>query len=139
MNIILRLIRYFFHPIPGSPFDFYIPLMVVAAALIALGVGIRVYIKRRGKEDKAFKKMFHSLPFACYWFAALILGNLFGRYERFPLLGARFVLFGTLILALYTLGKALYQYKKVYPTHIAHHTTGTPVQKKYTIEKYSRR
>lgn len=139
MNVILNLIRYFFHPIPGSPFDFYVPLIIVAILLVLLGVGIRYYIKSRGKEDKAFKKLFHNLPFSLYWFAGLILGNLFGRYERFPLLGARFVLYGTIILAVYTLGKAIYQYKKVYPTHIAHHVTGTPVQKKYTTEKYSRR
>lgn len=139
MNTVLKLIRYFFHPIPGSPFQFYIPLIILAVLLIGLGVAVRYYIKKKKREDKAFRKLFGGLSISCYWFAALILGNLFGRYERFPLLGARFILFGTIILALYTFGKAIYRYKKVYLQHNVHHTTATPAQKKYTIEKYSRR
>lgn len=139
MSTVLKLIRYFFHPIPGSPFQFYLPLIILAILLIGLGVAIRYYIKKKKREDKSFKKLFGGLPIASYWFATLILGNLFGRYERFPLLGARFILFGTIILALYTFGKAIYQYKKVYLKHSVHDVTTTPVQKKYTIEKYSRR
>lgn len=139
MNTVLNLIRYFFHPIPGSPFKFYIPLLIIAALLVLFGIGIRYYLKKKGRDDKPLKKLFGNLPFACYWFAAFILGNLFGRYERFPLLGARFVLYGTAIIMTYTFLKALYRYKKTYSKQAAHHVTGTPVRKKYTIEKYSRR
>ena len=141
MNTIYSFLRYFFQPrpgIPGSPFRFYVALFIVVGLLIAHGIFVKWKIKKFGHGNRTFKRLFGHLVEASYWFASLILLNIFGRYERFPLLGARFVLYSTLLIALYVYGKAVYKYFKIYPAEKSHFKE-LPAQKKYTIEKYSRK
>jgi hypothetical protein len=138
MKVIINFLRYLFHPIPGSPFQFYTPLLIFAASLIIAGIIAHYWIKKNGQDNRAIKRLFGGLPRASYWCAALLLANLFGRYERFPLLGARFVLYGILLLAFFVYGKTIYRYIKIYPQE-QERFRETPAQKKYTIEKYARR
>lgn len=138
MNTILDLLRYFFHPIPGSTFNYYIPLLVLAVLLTIGGIALKLYIKKAGSDNRAFKKLFQNIPYQILWIVVFLLLNLFGRYERFPLLGARFVLYITVLAALYVIGKSIYRYVKVYPTEKLKFKE-TPAQKKYRIEKHSRR
>lgn len=137
MTKLLNVIQYFFHPIPGSPFKFYVPLMVLVGLLVALGIAARYYIKKVGREDRAFKKLFSHIPSSCYWIATFLAANLFGRYERFPLLGARFVLFAIVFALAYIIGKAVYTYKNVYKKLPTTHTKETPAGRTYTTKKYS--
>ncbi len=138
MNIIYDFFRYFFHPIPGPKFNYYIPLLIIAAVLIIGGIAMKLYIRKHSSDNKSFRKMFGRVPYQLFWLAFFFLIGLFGRYEKFPLLGARFVLYVTALMAIYLIGKNVYSYVKVYPQQRIQ-LKETPAQKKYTTEKYSRR
>ncbi len=135
---LLSVIGYFFSPIPGSNFHYYTLFLIVAGALALLALGLKLYMKKYGSENKAFKRLFHTLPYQLTWVVTFFLLNLFGRYERFPLLGARFVLYITVLASIYLLGKSLYTLVKVYPAE-KNRFRETPSQKKYMIGKSSRR
>ncbi len=138
MDLIYDFFRYFFHAIPGPKFSYYLPLLVLAAVLIIAGIVLKMYIRKHSSDNKAFRRMFGHIPYQLIWIAVFFLVSLFGRYEKFPLLGARFVLYITALYAVYVIGKSAYNYVKVYPQQRVQFKE-TPAQKKYTIEKYSRR
>lgn len=134
----LSILEYFLYPIPGSKFNYYVTFLVIAAVLAVGGIALKIYIKKTGSENRSFKKLFHNVPYYLFWVVTFLLLNLAARHERFPLVGARFVLYITCLAALYLIGKNLYVFFKVYPTE-KNRFKETPSQKKYTIEKHSRR
>ncbi len=136
MNTILDILGYFFYPIPGSKFNYYVPVLIIAAILTILSITLKYYLKRH-KENKSLRRLFHGLPHQIFWVVAFLLLNMFGRYERFPLLGARFVLYITTLAGLYVLGKSIYTYVKIYPKERVAFKE-TPAQKKYTTGKHRR-
>ena len=137
MDTMLDVLRYFFYPIPGSKFAYYIPLLIFVGLCIAGTIAMKYYIRKQGSENKAFKRTFGHFSYPLLWIAFLLLLNLFGRYERFPLLGSRFVLYIALVWAVYVIGKMVYSALKIYPAEKGRFKE-TPVQKKYKIEKYAR-
>lgn len=137
---LLTALRYLFHPIPGSPTKFfgigiYIPLLVVAGILLIVAGYGKWYMKKKGRDDRAFKKLFESAPYTLLWLAILLLLNVFGRYERFPLLGARFVTYALGIVIAYKAYRYISNYLRVYPKE-QERFKELPTQKKYTTEKY---
>lgn len=142
ISTILTALRYLFHPIPGSPTKFfgigiYIPLLIVAGILLIGAICGKWYMKKKGRDDRAFKKLFGSAPYTLLWLAILLLLNVFGRYERFPLLGARFVTYTLGIIIVYKAYRYISNYIRVYPAEQERFKEG-PTQKKYTMEKYKR-
>lgn len=131
----MKILDYFFRPIPGSPFRFYIPLLILAI-LILIGGIVMMKILRKKKEDRAFKKLFSRIPEQCFWIGIIILLNIGARYERFPLVGSRFVLYIVLGFFLYYCVKHIYNYRKKLPK-LHEQFKETPVQKKYTTNKYT--
>lgn len=130
----MKILDYFFRPIPGSPFRFYIPLLILAI-LILIGGIMMMKILRKKKEDRAFKKLFSGVPGQCFWIGIIILLNIGARYERFPLVGSRFVLYIVLGFFVYFSIKYIYNYRKKLPK-LREQFKETPVQKKYTTNKY---
>lgn len=137
MTQFFNILRYFFYPIPGSKFQFYIPLLVIAGLILLLAAAIKWKVKKDGRNDRAFKKLFEAKPYGLFWLAFLLLASLFGRYERFPLLGSRIVLYIICLASIYIIGKLGYLYFKRYPRE-REKFREAPSQKKYTIEKFSR-
>lgn len=135
MNTILDILSYFFYPIPGSKFDYYVPVLVIAAILSIFGIAFKYAMKH--SENKTLRRLYRNLPYQILWIVILLLLNMFARYERFPLLGARFMLYITALAALYVLGKSIYTYVKIYPRERTMFKE-TPAQKKYTTEKRHR-
>lgn len=138
MNNILKVLDYFFNPIVGSKFHYYVPLLVIAGLLIVSGIALKFYMGRHVAEKKTFKKLFHHVPYHFFWIAAFFLANVFGRYEGFPLLGARFVLYIISLALIYVIGKNIYIYVKIYRTEKTKFRE-TPAGKKYTIGKHAHR
>lgn len=130
----MEILDYFFRPIPGSPFKFYIPLLILAILLIGLGIYMKKEIKKQ-KENRAFKKLFNAVPAQCFWIGALLLLNIGARYERFPLVGARFILYIILGFLIYYTIKHIRNYRKKY-SKLQEEFKEKPEQKKYTINKY---
>lgn len=130
----MKILDYFFRPIPGSPFNFYIPLLVAGILLIAFGIYMARKLHKE-KDDRAFKKAFSAIPRTSIWLAASLLLNIGARYERFPLVGSRFVLYITLGFLGYYMAKYLKIYKKEYPK-LQEQFRETPMQKRYTTKKY---
>ncbi len=128
------ILDYLFRPIPGSPFNFYIPLIILAVLLIAAGFLTMRFLRQR-KEDRAFRKLMADVPAKCFWIGFLILLNIGARYERFPLVGARFVMIMILAYALYSIWKHVRDYRKKLPM-MREQFKESPMQKKYTTKKY---
>lgn len=131
----MKIFDYFFRPIPGSPFRFYIPLLILGIVIL-IGGGIMMRILRKKKEDRSFKKLFSAIPGQCFWIGILLLLNIGARYERFPLVGARFLLYIVLGSLIYCSLKHLYNYVKKLPK-LREQFKETPAQKKYTTQKYN--
>lgn len=130
----MYILDYLFRPIPGSPFQFYIPLLILGILLIAAGFAI-IRLVRKRKEDRAFRKLMAGVPTQCFWTGFLILINIGARYERFPLVGSRFVMFLILGYAVYAVCKNIHNYRKKLPI-MREQFKESPVGKKYTTKKY---
>ena len=128
------ILDYLFRPIPGSPFNFYIPLLVLGILLIAGGF-VMIKLIRKRKDDRAFRKLMNNIPGKCFWIGVLILLNIGARHERFPLVGSRFVMFLILGYLLYVTVKLIRDYRKKLPL-MREQFKESPMQKKYTTKKY---
>ena len=92
MDTINNIILYFFNPIPGASFQYYIPLYVLTAILIIVAAGIIVYSKRN-KDNKAFKKLFKTYPSKFGIIAGLFIVYLSLRYYSVAFFSMRFLLY----------------------------------------------
>ena len=131
----MNTLSYLFRPIPGSEFDYYIPFAILGVLLILAGFAAMKYLHMR-KEDKALRRVFTSVPTHAFWTGFLILMNLGARYERFPLVGSRFVLFLTLAFLVYSIVKHAIAYQKKLPEVRAQMHHVAPQGQKYTTAKY---
>lgn len=130
----IKILDYFFSPIPGSPFNFYIPVIILAAVLVIGGFMMGKTIQKK-KDDRAFRKIFAGVPATSFWIAFGLFLNIGSRYERFPILGSRFVLYGILGILIYEAYKYIKKYRKDYKRmQMQFHET--PQERQYTTHKY---
>ncbi len=109
MEYIKSFFSYFFTSNPGTEFSYYIPVVVVAVALILGSILFSQYYKRKKKTDFAFKRLFKSLSSRMLLFGVLFLVLIAFRYENIPYFSMRVLLYLTALLFLYF----VYRYIKV--------------------------
>jgi len=105
------MLSYFFTPIPGSHFNYYIPLLIFAILLFLAGtVG-----KKLISKNKALRKTIGGKIGTLTWMGLSLALTLGLRHERIPYFSMRILMFIVLVITLIIIGKILYAYIKVYP------------------------
>ena len=109
----MEIVSYLFGPFPGSAFGYYSHLMIFAAVLFVLGILIKIIVSR--KNNKALRKVLRHTPGEFIWIAIILFILVSSRAKGVPYLSMRFMLFLILGLALYFIGKTIYNLIKKYP------------------------
>ena len=110
----MELVSYLFSPIPGSAFNYYWAIVIYAAVLIAVAVGIKAILIAK-KNNKALKKTYKSTPGQFIWTGIIILLLAASRANGIPYLSMRFLLILGLLLSVYYIVKNILNYFKKYP------------------------
>lgn len=106
-------LSYLFKLNPGSPFSFYIPLIILFAVLAIFAFAVKRYI--RHKKEASLKKLFKNVPKRLGQFAVSGILLLIFRQQNIPFVSMRLILILLLIGIFAFLGKTAYDYWKVYP------------------------
>lgn len=104
---------YLFKLNPGSPFSFYIPLIIFFAVIAIFAFAVKRYI--RYKKETSLKKLFKNAPKRLGQFAVSGILLLIFRQQNIPFVSMRILLM-VLILGIFAfIGKTAYLYWKIYP------------------------
>jgi phosphatidylserine synthase len=114
MEAFNQIILYFFSPLPGREFTYYIPLIILIVALLITSIYIPLYIKNH-KEDKGFKKVFRGYPATLQLMAFLLALYTLFRYYYVPFFSMRFLLYLLIIVTGYLIYSLIRAYYKKYP------------------------
>lgn len=114
METFNQIVLYFFSPLPGREFLYYIPITILILGLFILSLYLSVY-SRKHKDNKAFKKTFRSYPGKLQLMAVLL--GIYGllRYYYVPLFSMRFLLYVLVAITIYVLYSLIQAYRKKYP------------------------
>ncbi|MCC7469791.1 MAG: hypothetical protein IT284_01485 [Bacteroidetes bacterium] len=115
MEFIKTMLSYFFYPVPGVQFKFYLPMLILAAILIIGGMVFGKIYKRMKKEDQSFKRLFPKTANQLVLSGLLILFLTAVRYEKIPYFSMRIWIYLSLIWVLYLAYKNIKNYKVKYP------------------------
>ena len=133
MNILNNIVLYLFNPAPGRPFAYYYFVGVTIILLLALGIFIRIYI-RKNKDDKIFKKLFKKYPSKLWTMSIAMAIYLLARYNYIPFFSMRtlyYIIAGTTLYLIYDMVNS---YLRKYPeTKKMHHEQ--IAQNKYKITR----
>jgi uncharacterized membrane protein SirB2 len=114
METFNQVVLYFFSPLPGRDFDYYIPLIGLIAAILIASFYISIYIKKN-KDNKAFKKTFRGFPSKLQLMAFLLGIYVLFRYYYVPFFSMRFILYILILITFYLLYLLAQAYRKTYP------------------------
>jgi len=114
METFNSIILYFFSPLPGSNFLYYVPIGILIVLLLSGSIFLSVKTKK-GKEDKAFRKTFRSFPGKLQLLSFLLALYLLFRYYYVPFFSMRFLLLVLLFSTAFVLYLLLKAYRQVYP------------------------
>jgi hypothetical protein len=127
------MLSYLFTPIPGSSFNYYIPLLIFAVLLFLTGTAG----KRLISKDKALRKSVGQKIGTLTWMGLSLALTLGLRHERIPYFSMRILMFIVLVITFIVLGKILYTYIRVYPKIKAR--IDTPKEQKKTYLPHKKR
>lgn len=132
----IDLFSYVFSPVPGTSFSYDIYLYIFAAILIVIGF-VFMFLLKKNKDDRAFKKTFVSTPSQFIWIGFVLLIVIASRTNGIPYLSMRFLQFITLGLGGYYIVKSIIGFVKTYPNYKKELTTKRSVKedKKYSTSK----
>lgn len=131
----MKFLSYFFTKIPGSDFNYYIPLLVVAVLLFLAGI----VLKNLSSKNKALRRTLKKTPSHLTWLGIVLALLLAFRYEMIPYFSIRFFLFLTILLILFVVGKCVYLYVKVYPKELSNTEIPKETKKVYLPNKNKRK
>lgn len=114
METFNQIILYFFSPLPGREFIYYIPLIILVVALLAGSLYIS-WFSRKNKNNKAFKKTFKSYPGKLQLMGFLLALYVLFRYYYVPVFSMRFLLYILIAVTAYLLYVMVKAYRKKYP------------------------
>jgi hypothetical protein len=133
MTFIYDILNYFFNPLPGATFNYYIPILVLIVLLAVVAVGLKIFIKKN-KQDKALRKTLRQFPSRIIYMALLLLLSLACRYANINLLSMRLFFFAVIIWGLYICYQLYTAYKVKYPA-MKKLLQDQNVASKYTMKK----
>lgn len=140
MEILKSMLSYFFNPVPGVQFKFYIPLVALATVLVIGGIVFGKIYKRLKRDNQSFKKLFVKTSNHLVLTGLLFLFLVAVRYEKIPYFSMRIWIYLSLIWLLYIAYKNIKNYKVKYPQeklfeeskkHISHKNSYLPNKKKH--------
>lgn len=138
MNSIKSIFSYFFSPVPGPQFKFYIPLIILIIALIAGGIAFSIFYKKKKKEDLAFKRLFKNTSKRLILFGILFLVLIMSRYQQIPYFSMRILIYISLAALMFFTYKTVKTAKIEYPEKISQKSTNKRSDRKYTAKKKKR-
>lgn len=138
MNSIKSMFYYFFAPVPGSQFKFYIPLIILIVVLIAGGIAFSIFYKKKKKEDLAFKRLFKNTSKRMILFGILFLVLIMSRYQRIPYFSMRILIYVALTALIFFTYKTVKTAKIDYPESISRKKSNKKTNKQYTATKKKR-
>lgn len=101
-----EFLRYLFSPLPGTKFGFYKESIALIALLVMAALFLKIFIRKA--KNSAFKKHFGNASGTLLLFA-LFFGIIFtSRYEKIAFFGMRFMMYLTIAIFLYWLGRQIY-------------------------------
>ena len=115
MEYISSAFKYLFNSNPGTAFEYYVPLLILASVLVISSIIFSAYYKKRKKVDFAFKRLFKSLSNRLMLFGILLFVLIAVRYENIPYFSMRIWLYILLLVLLYFIYRYLKVYKVKYP------------------------
>jgi len=114
MQAIYNLLLYFFNPLPGPQFNFYVVILILILILVASSVYVKIHLKTH-KEDKNLRRLFKHVPGKLVTFAAYFFVYIIARYANIYLFSMRTLLFATLTWLAYFLYQTYETYRVSYP------------------------
>lgn len=115
METINQFFLYVFSATPGRAFAYYTVVIGCIVVLLALAIGIKIYSRKIGKEDKSFRKTFRGYPSKLIFLAVLFTLYLMARYSYIGFFSMRLMLYILSAFTIYTLYNIGKDYVKIYP------------------------
>ena len=109
------MINYLFDASPGPEFKFYIPLSILAGALILGSIIFSQIYKRKKKDDLAFKKVFIKVSKRSALMGLLFIFLMLMRFENIPYFSMRLWVYVSLLLLLFFIYKYIKAVRVDYP------------------------
>jgi len=121
---------------PGAEFNYYIPVLALASLMIV----IAIFLKLKGRKDKACRRIFKNNigNFITLGGITLILTG--ARYKEVPFISMRFLLGLTILINIYAIIKIIIKYKKNYKEYKSQieFQRNKPTKKTYSHNKKKR-
>jgi len=110
----MQALSYLFSPVPGSAFKYSIAVTIFAIALIVIAIAVKVLIIVK-KNNKAFRKVYRNMPGHFVWIGITLVILNASRTSAIPYLSMRFLLYITLLIAIYLVVINVYRFFTKYP------------------------
>ncbi|MFA7685301.1 MAG: hypothetical protein WCX95_00690 [Candidatus Gracilibacteria bacterium] len=129
MSALKNFFYYFFQAIPGTKFNYYIPIAIFIVLLLVIAIATSVIYRNKKKTDFAFKRLFKNLSKRLILIAILSLVYLLVRYENIPYFSMRIWLYAIIALFLFFAYRYIKAYKVIYPKEKINFEMAHPTKK----------